>query len=78
VKHLGPPLCLHTDDKLLEDIDDTVLSPPLRASFTGAALYGKGIQTIAMSGFNVYVRYTEVLKLCHMSLHVQYSVSIYM
>jgi len=27
--------------------------------------------------FNTHVRYTDVLKLCHMSLHVQYSVSIY-
>jgi hypothetical protein len=28
--------------------------------------------------FNVYVRYTDVLKLYYMSLHVQYSVSLYM
>jgi len=27
--------------------------------------------------FNIHVRYTDVLKLYHMSLHVQYSVSIY-
>jgi len=27
--------------------------------------------------FNIHVRYTDVLKLCHMSLHVQYSASIY-
>ena len=31
-----------------------------------------------MSGLNVHVRYTDVLKLYHMSLHVQYSVSVYM
>jgi hypothetical protein len=28
--------------------------------------------------FTIYVRYTDVLKLYHMPLHVQYSVSIYM
>jgi len=68
---------LHTDDKLVADIDDTVLSPPLRASYTVAAVYRKRIQTIAMSGLNVHVRYTDVLKLYHVSFHVQYSASIY-
>jgi len=69
---------LHTDDKLVADIDDTVLSPPLRASSTVAAVYRKRIQTNVMPGLNVHVRYTDVVKMYHMSLHVQYSVSIYM
>jgi hypothetical protein len=69
---------LHTDDKLVAAIDDTVLSPPLRAPSTVAAVYGKRIQTIAMSGLNVHVGHTDVLKMYHMSLHVKYSVSIYM
>jgi hypothetical protein len=59
--------------KLLADIDDTVQSPPLTAPATVAVAYRKRIQTIAMSCLNVHMRYTDVLKLYHMSLHVQYS-----
>jgi len=69
-------LCLHTVDKLVADIHNNLLSPPLRAPFTVAAVYRKRIQNIAMSGLYVHVRYTDVLKLYHMSLHVQYAVSI--
>jgi len=61
--------------KLVADIYDTVLSPPLTASSTAACVYRKRIQSVWMSCFNIYVRHTDVLKLYHMSLHVQYFVS---
>ena len=77
VKQLDPSLCLHSDVKLVAAIDDTVLSPPLTALFNLTAVYGKKIQTICISCFNIHVRHTDVLKLYHMSLHVQNSVSIY-
>jgi len=77
LKHLGPSLCLHSDVKLVADTDDTVLSPPLTASSTVAAVYRKRIQTVWMSCFNIQVRHTDVMKLYHMSLHVQYSVSLH-
>jgi len=78
LKQLGPFFCLHSDVKLVADIDDTELSQPLTATPTVATVYRKKIQTIAMSCFDIHVRYTDVLKIYHMSFPVQYSVSIYM
>jgi len=46
LKHLGPSLSLHTDVKLVADIGNTVLSPPLTAPSTAADVYRKRIQTV--------------------------------
>ena len=78
LKNLGPSLFLHSDDKLTPDIDDTVLSPWLTPPSSVAAVYRKRIKPISMFCLNVHVRYTDFPKLYHMSLHVQYSCSIYM